>query len=157
MRTASPTSIKQVLNDLVLINNDRIAGYERAMTELKLKNEDADADLQGLFRRLIDESRDFKSSLGEEIITLGGDVSDDTTMSGKVYREWMDVKALFSGQDRQAILSSCEKGEQAAQKAYSEALGYADIPSSLTEMISNQKVSLKVSHDIIISLREVSE
>jgi hypothetical protein len=33
----------------------------------------------------------------------------------------MDVKVSFSGNDRQAILESCEFGEDAAQKAYKDA------------------------------------
>ena len=41
-----------VLNDLIRINHDRIAGYERAINESK----DIDVDLKGVFSRMAEES-----------------------------------------------------------------------------------------------------
>ncbi len=41
-----------------------------------------------------------------------------TTEMGKIYRAWMDVKAVFTGENRHTILSNCEAGEDATQKAY---------------------------------------
>ncbi len=52
-----------VLNDLIRINNDRINGYEKAITETK----DADDDLKSVFRRMADESRQHKSELIVEV------------------------------------------------------------------------------------------
>ena len=43
----------EILQDLVKINSDRIAGYEHALKELK----DEDGDLRTLFEGMIDESR----------------------------------------------------------------------------------------------------
>ena len=48
--------VVEVLNDLVMINNDRIAGYERAIKELK-ENDD---DLKSLFDQMIIESQKIK-------------------------------------------------------------------------------------------------
>ena len=39
----------ETLNDLIMINNDRIAGYEKAMEELKGK----ETDLTVLFEKMI--------------------------------------------------------------------------------------------------------
>src|SRR5436305_11415260 len=81
----------EVLNDLIQINNDRIAGYERAMKELK--NEDD--DLKSLFTSFIDQSRNLRNALGVEVQTLHADMDKGTTASGKIYRAWMDVKKAF--------------------------------------------------------------
>ena len=101
-----------VLNDLIQINNDRINGYEKAIEEIK----DKDVDLQGIFSSMANDSRKYSAELSREVIRLGGNPDTGTTESGKLYRVWMDVKALFTGKDRQAILESCEFGEDAAQK-----------------------------------------
>ena len=74
--------------------------------------------------------------------------------SGKIYRAWMDIKAMFSGKDRHTVLSNCETGEDAAQKAYNTALAEEDLPHFLHEMISSQKQILKDSHDEIKALRD---
>ncbi|MBC7689336.1 MAG: PA2169 family four-helix-bundle protein [Aquabacterium sp.] len=143
------------LNDLVLINNDRIAGYEKAMAELKEKNGDQeDMDLVILFENMIDESREMRNALGREVQVMGGSMAEGTMTSGKIYRAWMDFKAVFSGKDRHTILSNCETGEDAAQKAYKAALAEEHLPHYLHDLISTQKDLLLESHDEVKALRD---
>ena len=86
----------EVLNDLIQINNDRIAGYERAIKETSAE----DNDLKVLYASMIGESHQIKIALATEVQAMGADVEQGTTTSGKIYRAWMDVKAVFSGHDR---------------------------------------------------------
>ncbi len=147
MKTTNETV--EVLNDLIQINNDRIVGYERALKDLKAE----DLDLKPIFMTCIDQSRTLKIELGDEVQNMGGTMDSTTTASGKLYRAWMEVKNTFTGHDRHSLLASCEYGEDAAQKAYSEALR-EDIPAYLRELIAEQQKSLKGSHDEIRSFRD---
>lgn len=148
------TNLIEVLNDLVKINNDRITGYEKASDEAT----DTDIDLKGMFRKMANDSRNNVRELSELIQKTGGDVATDTTVSGKIYRAWMDVKSAFTGGDRKGILSSCEYGEDAAQKAYESALNSdAEIDAESRQLIMSQKSSLKESHDIIKKYRDLHE
>ena len=147
---STTTLTTEVLNDLVQINNDRIAGYEKARTELK----EEDADLKALFLDMISESQKYKMALGTEIAALGDDIDTGTTNSGKIYRAWMDVKALFTGHDRKTVLNNCEFGEDAAQNAYKMALEVEDLPANIRTLVSDQKASLRTSHDEIKRLRD---
>ncbi len=147
MNTTENTA--EVLNDLVKINNDRIKGYEVGRQELKEGNE----DLKSLFLDMISESQKYKMALATEVAALGIDIETGTTASGKIYRGWMDVKALFTGHDRQTVLNNCEAGEDAAQHAYKMALE-DETPANIRELISDQKMSLKASHDKIKALRD---
>ena len=140
----------EVLNDLIQINNDRITGYERALKELK----DEDSDLRTLFTSFIDQSRQLKMALGKEVQALGADMDTGTTGSGKIYRAWMDVKALFTGHDRHTVLENCEFGEDAAQKAYKTALETENLPAFLFALISRQKEQLKSAHNEVKALRD---
>ena len=143
-------NVAEVLNDLIQINNDRIAGYERALKELK----DNDSDLKVLFTTFIDQSRNLRNALGTEVETLGVQMDEGTTASGKIYRAWMDVKAAFSGHDRQSVLENCEFGEDAAQKAYKTALETEDLPAYLFALITKQKAELKTAHNEVKALRD---
>jgi len=143
----------EVLNDLVQINNDRITGYEKAADESR----DIDVDLRSIFARMAEESRQYKSELISLITGLGGEPASGTTASGKIYRPWMDVKATFTGKDRHAILASCEYGEDAAQKAYKEALAEDGVSVEVREVITKQKSSLRTSHDLIKQYRDMHE
>jgi uncharacterized protein (TIGR02284 family) len=148
MKTTTATA--EVLNDLVQINNDRIEGYEKARQELK----DGDADLKTLFLNMIAESQKYKLALATEVAALGEDIETGTTNSGKIYRAWMDVKAVFTGHDRKTVLNNCEFGEDAAQNGYKMALEEEELPSNIRELISDQKASLRRSHDEIKRLRD---
>jgi uncharacterized protein (TIGR02284 family) len=149
---ATNENLIEVLNDLIRINNDRIEGYQRATDEAK----DIDVDLKAVFNRMSDESRQYAAELTQEVVKLGGEPATGTTTSGKIYRVWMDVKATFSGKSRQAVLENCEFGEDAAQKAYNSALeSDADMSTDIRQLITNQKSSLKTSHDVIKKYRDM--
>ena len=142
----------EVINDLIRINNDRIEGYEKAAD----KTEPKDVDLQVIFRQMSAESRSYINDLRRYVTGTGKEVgTDDTTLRGKIYRAWMDVKATFTGKDRKALLASCEFGEDAAQKAYDSALSSdAQLSADVRQLIMDQKSSLKKSHDRIKALRD---
>ena len=141
----------EVLNDLVKINNDRIAGYERAITE----SNDLDVDLKAVFEGMKRESEEYKSELMSVIRSLSGEVTTDTTMSGKVYRAWMDVKATFTGASRKAILENCEFGEDAWRRAYEAALSSdVEMSAEVRQLITSQYNSEKSSHDLMKKYRD---
>ena len=141
-----------VLNDLIQINNDRTAGYTRAAEDTK----NVDVDLRTIFERLADDSRQNAIELTSQVGRLGGEPATGTTASGKIYRAWMNVKDMFTGKDRHALLASCEYGEDAAQRAYEDALeSDAPLPTDVRQLIVSQKASLKNAHDMIKKYRDV--
>jgi uncharacterized protein (TIGR02284 family) len=140
----------EVLNDLIQINNDRIVGYEKAIKETKPEDE----DLKILFATMIAESHRNKIALATEVQTMGAEVENGTTTSGKIYRAWMDVKAVFTGHDRHTVLANCEAGEDAAKKAYRTALEHEARPAYIRELLVQQAGALLASHDEIKSLRD---
>ena len=143
----------EILNDLIEINNDRITGYDKAIKESTEEN----ADLKQLFEHMIHESHQHKLALATEVLALKGETAAGTTNSGKIYRVWMDVKAVFTGHDRHAILNNCEQGEDAAQAAYKTALASEDLPQFLHDLIAEQQAKLKFSHDKIKMLRDMQK
>jgi uncharacterized protein (TIGR02284 family) len=155
-KTASTTTTKEtidVLNDLVAINNDRITGYEKALEETK----GTDGDLKSLFTSMIDESRKIRLDLAGEVQALGGEYDRGTTASGKLYRAWMDVKAVFTGHDRHTVLANCERGEDAAQSAYKDALNDNQLPAYIRTLLDAQKQTLRASHDKVKALRDTAK
>ena len=144
------TNTAEVLNDLIQINNDRIEGYQKAIEQL----EPTDTDLINLFTGFVTQSQELKSALQNEVSSLGEEIDTGTTASGKIYRAWMDIKAAFTGHDRQTALNNCEFGEDAAQKAYRTAETTDDLLPNARMLITNQKMELKSSHDKVKLLRD---
>jgi uncharacterized protein (TIGR02284 family) len=139
-----------VLNSLIIINNDRIEGYETASAGTE------EMDLKSLFARFISTSQKCKQELVSEVVAMGGEVTDGTKVSGKFFRAWMDVKAALTGKDRKAILNSCEYGEDEALKTYKEAIqdNIEHLSGEQRTMITNQKMLLKADHDHVKALRD---
>ena len=145
------------LNDLVQINNDRIVGYENALKQIEeeeIKEETTQAGLRSLFLGFIDDSRRFKMELATEIQTLGSDVANDTSTSGKLHRAWIDVKTAFTGHSKKSILEECEFGEDAIKKAYESALEDEDLPAYIRDILNDQLTVLLDAHDEVKALRD---
>jgi uncharacterized protein (TIGR02284 family) len=142
----------EVLNDLIEINNDRIAGFSHAEKDLKAN----DGDLKAIFERLADESRDNVHELSRAVDELGDEAETDSTSgSGAIHRAWLDVKATFSGNDRRSVLEECERGEDAIKKAYQSALAdNIGLSAGIAELITKQQQGVIKGHDEIKALRD---
>jgi uncharacterized protein (TIGR02284 family) len=140
-----------VLNTLVEINNDRVEGYETAAKEAE------EHDLKNLFTELAITSKLNRQELADEILSLGGEPTEGTRVTGKLYRAWMDVKAALTGKDRKAILDSCEFGEEQALDTYESVLKNDLEHLSLAQqsLISSQYTALKADHRRVKNLRDV--
>ena len=139
------------LNDLVKINNDRVTGYEKAIEGT------ADADLKKLFADYVEDSKKYNTELRDHLHVLGGDAATGTTLAGKFYHTWIDVRAKFSGKDDLSVLSDCEYGEDVANAAYRSALDDKELiwrDEKVVSMLSRHLKELKVAHDNIKNLRD---
>lgn len=140
----------EILNDLILINNDRIAGYEKAEAEAG----DLENDLRAIFRNLAEESRANVLDLKSHVTRLGGEPATGTMLSGKLYRVWMDIRATFTSDNRRAVLENAEMGEDAAKKAYEEALKSDDLPADIRQLLLSQFTAIQSAHDTIKTDRD---
>jgi uncharacterized protein (TIGR02284 family) len=140
------------LNELIEINNDRVEGYETASKETE------SSDLKSLFAELTRTSQNNLSELRSEVGRIGGQPEEGTRVDGKFFRAWMDVKAALTGNDRGAILSSCEFGEDKALEAYEHVFEHHTdvLDSAQLEMIRTQQSNLRKDHDRVRSLRDAA-
>jgi uncharacterized protein (TIGR02284 family) len=140
-----------VLNSLIIINHDRIEGYETASKETE------EEDLKALFSQFAQRSEQCSDELVEEVEELDGVPAEGTRTIGKFFRVWMDLKAALTGKDRKAILNSCEYGEDVALNAYEKAL--KDNANYLTieqqAMIGAQHRMIKADHDKVKAMRDM--
>lgn len=139
------------LNNLIQINNDRIQGYLTASQET-----DQD-DLKSVFSEMMKASQDCRRELVQEVTKLGGTPIEGTTVSGKLFRVWMDIKAALTSKDRKAILNSCEFGEDAAVKTYeTEIEGDALNGTEYLLIVKEQYSKIKSGHDKIKQMRDAA-
>ena len=144
----------EVISDLIEINNDRSDGFKRALKDLG----DGDFDLKTLFEQYSTQSREFAQELTALGVQSGADTDTGNSASGTLHRAWIEVKALFTGHDRKAVLQECERGEDAIKKAYREALmPESELSSEAIQLITRQSQDINESHDNIKALRDSAE
>lgn len=138
------------LNDLIIINNDRYEGYQKAMEQVE------DADLKELFTNFSIQSKANNVEL-RTLVPASEETPDrdETRISGKFYRVWMDVKNALASNNRKEVLSSCEYGEDVAKKAYEDALkDRAELSNDAVANIQKQYDELLLAHNKVKALRD---
>ncbi len=138
-----------VLNTLITINNDRIEGYETASSETN------ERDLKNMFAQFIETSQKCRQELISEVKRLGGEIAEGTFISGKFFRAWMEVKAALISNDRDAILVSCDTGEDVMQDTYQRALSVnlEDITLEQKDTLTAQKALLLADYNVVKAMR----
>lgn len=135
------------LNDLVEICKDGQLGFRTAAGDAK------DAELARIFTEFTAQRTTFVGELQDQIRALGGDPEKGGSVSGALHRGWIDMKSAIASNEPHAVLSECERGEDAAVKAYREALE-ENLDPITRGIISRQYASVRAAHDRIKQLRD---
>ena len=146
------TSPKHTLKNLVQILHDGQQGFRKASENVK------DAQLKEVFSRFSLQRSKFAGELESELLSLGEEdpQNEGTTIAGTVHRGWIDLTAAFTSNDNHAVLAEAERGEDAAVKAYKEALEN-ELPSSVRQTVAAQATQIKLAHDEVKALRDASK
>jgi uncharacterized protein (TIGR02284 family) len=80
------------------------------------------------------------------------DIKEKGTASGAIHRTWADVKAKLGGGDH-TLLETAETGEDAAKKAYKDALE-KEWPLPIKQLLDTQYAHIQESHDYVKSERD---
>lgn len=115
----------EALDDLIRINNDRIASY-RYMLDKAVAAGGPEAGR--LFQQYIDDCTQYVNELSNCVQGLGSPPVTGTTLGGKIYRMWMDIRDEFAAGTDAAVsaLESAIFVDSAAVRAYEIALHVLD-------------------------------
>ncbi len=150
MSTSSNTS--GVISDLIEINNDRTAGFEKVIEDIN----DENFDLKALFEEYAQQSRQNSQQLAA-VAGSAAHLETENSVSGALHRVWIDVKSLFGGSDRASILSEAERGEDAIKKAYQDALSSSELTPDALDIVRTQSLHINAAHDKIKALRDAAK
>lgn len=140
-----------VLNDLLHIINDRIAGFEN----VEGKVWESYSDLKGEYDHVISDSKLMKVELINLIQERGGKADDTATTAGAIHRAWIDVKnSLPVGNKEKSTLENVVYGEENAVNAYQQAITGGDLDPESTKVISEHLRQLRESHTKFKNIEE---
>lgn len=146
----STKQIISTLNQLIQTLKDGEEGFKQASEGV------TDPEIKVLLLDYSEQRREFAHELQDQVASLGNEPQEAGSVLGALHRGWIDIKAAVSGQDEDAIIAECERGEDAAVETYTEALSQ-DLPSDLEAIIQRQYVDIKDAHDRIRALERSAE
>lgn len=126
-----------ILENLIVILNDGKLGYTNAAESVEDSN--LKTDFLGFARErslMIVELQDEVNKLGKSTDTEGGPM-------GALHRAWIDLKSIFTGGDKEAIINACITGEEAAIEEYKNALKDVEFSTLLHPVVSKQMASIQ--------------
>jgi uncharacterized protein (TIGR02284 family) len=137
----------ELLHELIEMCRDGETGYVHAAAMIN------DPELKVFFTEQARERTRLLAELTEEAKRIGEREPDISgSVAGVLHRAWFEAKADL-GLGDQAILNSVEMGEDAAKKAYKEALD-ADLPDQVRALVQRQAQSVFAAHDRVRDFRD---
>src|SRR5438309_5534467 len=120
-----------VLNGLIETCKDGEQGFRNSAEKAK------DASLKSLFSKYASQRATYVQELSAAVTQLGGDPAQSGHIAGSLHRGWTNLKEAFARDEDRAIVNEAESGEDAAVKAYKEAL-QTTLPASLGTLLQTQ-------------------
>jgi uncharacterized protein (TIGR02284 family) len=139
--------IISTLNDLIETSKDGEEGFRTCAQDI------SDSKMKSLFMDRAQHCAQAARELQEQVVALGGKPETSTSVSSSLHRRWVDIKAAVTGQDDEAILNECERGEDVAMKSYRNALG-KDLPPAIRSIVERQFGGVQRNHDQVKALRD---
>ncbi|MEQ3656622.1 MAG: PA2169 family four-helix-bundle protein [Dokdonia sp.] len=125
--------VSNKLNDLLEKTYDAEKGYKKAADNVD------DARLKSYFESKAQQRYDFGHQIKAEIKSFGQEVDKGGSVTGALHRTWMDVKALFSGDNQESMLEESIRGEKASVDEYQDVLSETSLPPSTKNILMQQK------------------
>lgn len=146
---ASTQNTASVLESLIEACRNGQEGFLSAAEDIK------NPAFKTLFREIALQRREFAGELQALATSLGAEPHVTSTIPGAIHRGWMDIKAALASGEEFTVLSECERGEDAADQDYREALEHDGLPVNIREVLEKQYQVVHSSHDRMRRLRDL--
>ena len=135
---------KDIVEDVVQALHDGQKGFTDLGEHIK------DPQVKAYFMKESQTRAEFAREL-ETAVGLGKDVGG--TASGAMHRSWGNLKASMGGSDH-SLLETAEQGEDAAKKAYAEALKKTELQPAVRQILERQQSHILSSHNQVKMFRD---
>ena len=145
--TVSNKEVEETLRSVIQSLIDGQEGFQQIGEKLE------DPTLKHYFAAESLKRASFRGELETMLHTHGvHDVKESGTASGAIHRTWADIKSKLGGGDH-TLLETAEAGEDAAKKAYRDALE-KELPLPVKQLLDTQYAHIQTSHDYVKAERD---
>ncbi|MCH2488523.1 MAG: PA2169 family four-helix-bundle protein [Flavobacteriales bacterium] len=139
------------LQELLEKNYDAEKGFTKAMKDAKNER------LKSFLKNQAAKHGQFANELDQEIRALNETPKESGSTTGSLHRAWIDIKAAVSGNDDEAVLEECIRGEKASVDEYEEKLKENRFPPQVASVLNKQVSEIRTTLDKVKSLEDIAE
>ena len=143
------SKVISILNGLIQTLKDGENGFKTAAAGLQ------DPQARSLFQQYSRQRADRAREVQSEVRRLGGDPETAGSLAGAAHRGWINITSAVSGRDDSSIIAEAERGEDAAKRAYEEALR-APLAAQTLALVREQSMKIHDAHDRVRSLEKAT-
>ena len=141
------------IKNLIEICHTGHQGYESAADNVK------NTEYATLFSGFATQRHGFENELKQCLTMMGEEPGTSVTgwvedAAGALHRGWINIKSVVTGGSEDAILDECERGEEAAVKAYQTALE-TPLQQDVAQIVRQQYHSIQEAYARIKGLARV--
>lgn len=145
----SHDDIVNKLQGLLEKNYDAEQGYKKALEDAE------DGQLKNFLKQQAVLRSRFATELTDEIIGLNETPKDSGSTTGDLHRTWIDFKTAFTGNDDEAVLEECIRGEKTSVSEYEDALKNQMFPPKIQATITRQADEIKANLHKVKTLEDI--
>ncbi|MCW8981330.1 PA2169 family four-helix-bundle protein [Altibacter sp.] len=139
------------LQGLLEKNYDAEKGFTKAMKNAK------DDRLKSFLKHQAAQRNRFATELDKEIRSLNETPKESGSTTGALHRTWIDVKTAFTGDDDEAVLEECIRGDKASVEEYEEKLNDNRFPPQISSVLTNQLSQIKSTLNTVKKLEDLED
>lgn len=136
------------LQQLLEKNYDAQKGFTKAMEDAK------NPRLKGFLQQQAAQRSRFANELTHEIRNLNEEPKESGSFTGDLHRTWIDIKSAVSGNEDEAVLEECIRGEKASWDEYDNKLKEENFPPHISTILNKQASEI---HDTLSKVKTLED
>ena len=139
------------LQGLLEKNYDAEKGFTKAMKDAQ------NPRLKNFLQKQAAQRSRFTNELSQIIRNLNEEPKKSGSFTGDMHRAWIDIKSAVSGNEDEAVLEECIRGEKASWEEYDEKLSNENFPPHIAEVVQKQASEIHNTLNTVKNLEDLAD
>ncbi|MDN3724242.1 PA2169 family four-helix-bundle protein [Aequorivita sp. SDUM287046] len=139
------------LQGLLEKNYDAEKGFTKAMKDAK------NPRLKSFLQQQAAQRSRFTTELTQAIRNLNEEPKESGSFTGDLHRLWIDIKSSVAGNEDEAVLEECIRGEKASWEEYQEKLKNENFPPNISQVVQKQATEIHNTLNRVKTLEDLAD
>lgn len=139
------------LQELLEKNYDAEKGFKKAIENTKNQS------LKNYLKHQAVKRNRFVTELDFELHALDAKPKESGSASASIHRAWIDLKSAIAGNDDEAILEECIRGDKASVEEYEDVLKKHQLPANIQQVVAKQLEDIRKTLNEVKRMEDIKD